>query len=110
MVDEPVYNLFRNLSRLVRYRGLIYSLVARELKARYRGSVLGFLWSFINPDHEKRMGKLIQEVLPGVPFTLSHALAPIIREYRRASATAIHASSWSPASRGSGRRRWRIVS
>ncbi len=25
------------------------SLVARELKARYRGSVLGFLWSFINP-------------------------------------------------------------
>jgi ABC-type polysaccharide/polyol phosphate export permease len=23
--------------------------VARELKARYRGSVLGFLWSFINP-------------------------------------------------------------
>src|SRR5947207_15734665 len=25
------------------------SLVARELKARYRGSVLGFIWSFINP-------------------------------------------------------------
>ena len=23
--------------------------MARELKARYRGSVLGFLWSFINP-------------------------------------------------------------
>src|SRR4029078_2495089 len=29
--------------------GLIQSLVARELKARYRGSVLGFFWSFINP-------------------------------------------------------------
>lgn len=38
-----------NLSNLVRYRGLITSLVARELKARYRGSVFGFLWSFINP-------------------------------------------------------------
>lgn len=38
-----------NLRTLVRYRGLIQSLVARELKARYRGSVLGFLWSFINP-------------------------------------------------------------
>jgi ABC-type polysaccharide/polyol phosphate export permease len=38
-----------NLARLFRYRGLISSLVARELKARYRGSVLGFLWSFINP-------------------------------------------------------------
>jgi lipopolysaccharide transport system permease protein len=34
---------------LLRYRGLISSLVARELKARYRGSALGFLWSFINP-------------------------------------------------------------
>jgi len=41
--------MWRNLARLVRYRGLIQSLVARELKARYRGSVLGFFWSFINP-------------------------------------------------------------
>jgi ABC-type polysaccharide/polyol phosphate export permease len=41
--------LFANLANLFRYRGLIQSLVARELKARYRGSALGFLWSFINP-------------------------------------------------------------
>ena len=41
--------MLRNLSQLFRYRGLISSLVARELKARYRGSVLGFFWSFINP-------------------------------------------------------------
>lgn len=41
--------MFRNLRHLLRYRGLIQSLVARELKARYRGSVLGFFWSFINP-------------------------------------------------------------
>jgi lipopolysaccharide transport system permease protein len=34
---------------LFRYRALIQSLVSRELKARYRGSVLGFLWSFANP-------------------------------------------------------------
>ncbi len=34
---------------LFRYRGLIASLVARDLKARYRGSVLGFFWSFVNP-------------------------------------------------------------
>jgi ABC-type polysaccharide/polyol phosphate export permease len=38
-----------NLQDLLRYRALIRSLVARELRARYRGSVLGFLWSFINP-------------------------------------------------------------
>ncbi len=41
--------MLRNLAALVRYRGLIQSLVARELKARYRGSVLGFFWSFVNP-------------------------------------------------------------
>jgi len=38
-----------NLKRLFRYRVLIQSLVGRELKARYRGTVLGFLWSFFNP-------------------------------------------------------------
>jgi ABC-type polysaccharide/polyol phosphate export permease len=41
--------MLHNLAQLPRYRGLIQSLVARELKARYRGSVLGFFWSFANP-------------------------------------------------------------
>lgn len=38
-----------NFRTLMRYRGLIQSLVARDLKARYRGSMLGFFWSFVNP-------------------------------------------------------------
>src|SRR5918997_3639678 len=41
--------MLANLRTLVRYRGLIQTLVARDLKARYRGSVLGFFWSFFNP-------------------------------------------------------------
>lgn len=41
--------MWHNLGQLVRYRGLIQSLVARELKARYRGSALGIFWSFGNP-------------------------------------------------------------
>ncbi len=41
--------MFKNLIHLLKYRQLIQSLVTRELKARYRGSVLGFFWSFINP-------------------------------------------------------------
>lgn len=41
--------MFRNLQNLYKYRVLIQSMVSRELKARYRGSVLGFLWSFFNP-------------------------------------------------------------
>ena len=41
--------MWHNLAQLTRYRGLIQSLVARELKARYRGSALGVFWSFVNP-------------------------------------------------------------
>ncbi len=41
--------MFQHLRALVKYRGLIQTLVARDLKARYRGSVLGFFWSFVNP-------------------------------------------------------------
>ena len=41
--------MLANLRQLIRHRRLIQTLVARELKARYRGSVLGFFWSFINP-------------------------------------------------------------
>ncbi|TDI22580.1 MAG: ABC transporter permease [Acidobacteria bacterium] len=41
--------MLSNLRQLFRCRGLIQILVARELKARYRGSVLGFFWSFVNP-------------------------------------------------------------
>ena len=50
------------------------------------------LWSIANPVHEKRIGELIEEFLPGVPYTLSSEINPILREYRRASSTAIDAS------------------
>lgn len=50
------------------------------------------LWSIANPVHELRIGELIAELLPDTPFTLSHQLNPILREYRRASSTAIDAS------------------
>lgn len=41
--------MIAQIRTLLRYRALIQSLVSRELKARYRGSVLGFFWSFVNP-------------------------------------------------------------
>lgn len=34
---------------LARFRSLLATLTARELKARYRGSVLGYFWSLVNP-------------------------------------------------------------
>jgi ABC-type polysaccharide/polyol phosphate export permease len=39
----------RRLRELVRYRELVRNLVASELKARYKNSVLGFVWSLLNP-------------------------------------------------------------
>lgn len=32
-----------------KYRALVWALTSRHLKARYRGSFFGFLWSFLNP-------------------------------------------------------------
>lgn len=53
---------------------------------------VGFLWSIINDAHERRVGELIEEELPGIPYTLSNEANPTIREYRRTSAAAIDAS------------------
>jgi N-methylhydantoinase A len=50
------------------------------------------LWSVANPAHEERVGEILAKRLPGVAVTLSHRLNPILREYRRASATCIDAS------------------
>ena len=41
--------MFRVVRQIFRFRGLLATLTSRELKARYRGSVLGFLWSLANP-------------------------------------------------------------
>jgi N-methylhydantoinase A len=48
-----------------------------------------FLWSVLRPDHEERIGALLDERFPGVPYTLSHRVNPVPREYRRAVATVI---------------------
>jgi len=53
---------------------------------------VSLIWSVANGVHERRVGELIEELLPGTPYSLSHELNPIVREYRRASATAIDAS------------------
>jgi N-methylhydantoinase A len=67
--------------------------VAQVLKAKgFEAIAVCFLWSIANSEHELRMARLLDEILPGTPYTLSHQLIPIVREYRRASATAIDAS------------------
>jgi lipopolysaccharide transport system permease protein len=41
--------MLETAGRLARFRGLLATLTAREVKARYRGSLLGFFWSLVNP-------------------------------------------------------------
>ena len=41
--------MFKRIKEIYEYRTMISSLVKRDLKGRYKGSVLGFLWTFINP-------------------------------------------------------------
>lgn len=41
--------MWQHLKELYAYREMLRNLVARELQARYKGSVLGFLWTFANP-------------------------------------------------------------
>lgn len=36
-------------AEIIQYRSLISNLVAKDLKVRYKNSVLGFLWSLLNP-------------------------------------------------------------
>lgn len=62
----------------------------KELKVEAVGVCL--LWSTVNGAHEKRVGELLEKHLPGVPYTLSHVLNPVLREYRRASSACIDAS------------------
>ena len=52
----------KTIKELYAYRQMIYSLVKRDLRGRYKGSVLGFLWTFINP--------LLQLVVYTVVFSI----------------------------------------
>ena len=37
------------LREIYAYRQMIFSLIKRDLRGRYKGSFLGFLWTFLNP-------------------------------------------------------------
>lgn len=75
--------MIRNITELWQYRGLLWALTARELRARYRASVLGFLWTFLNPSLNMLVyvlvfGVLMATPLPRYPFYLFCGLLPWI--------------------------------
>lgn len=70
----------------------VLSAIAAMKEQDVEAVAVCLLWSIVNPAHELRIGELLDQHLPGVPYTLSHKLNPSLREYRRASSTAIDAS------------------
>jgi len=70
----------------------LLATLAQIRAAGVEAIAVSLLWSIINPIHEEAVAELLEKELPGIPYTLSHRLNPIIREYRRASSAAIDAS------------------
>ena len=70
----------------------VLSAIEEARRLRAEAVAVCLIWSIVNPAHELRIGELLEREWPEIPFTLSHQLNPIIREYRRASSTAIDAS------------------
>jgi N-methylhydantoinase A len=50
-----------------------------------------FLFSFLNPDHERQVGAAIEIALPGIQVSLSSEVRPEFREFERFTTTAINA-------------------
>jgi N-methylhydantoinase A len=71
---------------------VVTEIIRRLRRLQVEAVAVCLLWSIANPIHEDRVGELLDEHLCGVPYTLSHILNPIIREYRRASSACIDAS------------------
>lgn len=75
--------MIRNLTELYQYRALLVALSMRELKARYRASVLGFLWTFLNPTLNMLVyvlvfGVLMASAVPNYAYYLFTGLLPWI--------------------------------
>ena len=47
--DTQQRRILRVFPDLVRHRGLLYDLVSKELRARYRNAMMGFFWAVLQP-------------------------------------------------------------
>ncbi|MEO1681006.1 MAG: hydantoinase/oxoprolinase family protein [Pseudomonadota bacterium] len=52
---------------------------------------VSFVWSVLNPDHERRAGKIVAEMMPDALLTLGSELYPQVREYTRTSTAVVNA-------------------
>jgi len=67
----------------------IPALVEAIREANLQTVGVSFLFSFLNDAHERRIGEMLRAQLPGVGVFLSCEVLPEIREFERASTTAV---------------------
>ena len=60
---------------------------------------VSYLWSFLDPAHEQRTGRILRESLPHVYVSLSSEVLPQIRAYERHSTTVLNAAVGPPLAR-----------
>ncbi|MCY3800364.1 MAG: hydantoinase/oxoprolinase family protein [Chloroflexi bacterium] len=68
--------------------------IRRRLDGAARGDValaINFLFSYVSPDHELMTRDYLRRKFPDVPVSVSYEVAPIWREYDRASTTLVDA-------------------
>jgi N-methylhydantoinase A len=52
---------------------------------------ISFVWSVLNPSHERRAAEIAREMLPDVALTVGSELYPQVREYTRTSTAVVNA-------------------
>src|SRR5215831_11981494 len=67
----------------------IDAVIAAIREAGLDTVAVSFLFSFLNDAHERRVGERLRQALPGVGVYLSCEVLPEIREFERASTTAV---------------------
>ena len=60
------------------------------LEEGVEGLAVCFLFSYLNPEHERRVGEIIEELAPGLYTSLSHEILPQIKEFDRLSTTVVN--------------------
>src|SRR5436190_15396172 len=79
--------------------GVLRELDLDELRKRLaeipddcESAAVCLLWSFLHPDHERRVAQLLAAVRPDLHVSTSHETAPVFREYERCATTVVDAA------------------
>ena len=102
--DKPVpvvpSSLVREIAERIDWRGEVVVPLDEEQAIGSLQSLLAtgaeivavsFLWSFVNPRHERRIREIARDAFPGLEVILSSDVVPKLGEYERSVSTAVNA-------------------